>query len=264
MIHFTLTSRKKIFTSAIALFSTVLSLNASSSVAMDIDDGPYTSVVTDVTHEYFAAGALPSIIPTPTPGIGGGPTPDGDLPPEDPTDFPTGGNGRVGRVIGSIVSIGTRVWDFVVSNKPGMTYKTIEGAVWPEGVKSWTQLTGWENKSRPLTRIFRVEFKNIFGRTGGSFEYRISYIYGGGYKGVGKFLGKISLLPMNTKLKTDRSLNVRAELLDPFNAGTEADPIAATSIRVHWDTPTTTRYQQDSAEYMIYGNGEFFDFSQAE
>ncbi len=228
--------------------------------------------VKEVTSEYqfdlgqetiaiAASSSLPSTLPTPAPNK---PKPK----PEPATDIgrptlPSTGDAveiapdldiKVGGVdLDKLITLGSKVWDFVVNNKPNADYKIVKTSILPSGITSWTQLTGWK---RPISKVYRVEFKDIFGHVAGSFDYRITYVAGGGYNGKGKFLGEISFVPMNIKLRTDRSLTVRAELSDPLNYGTEEDPVAAAQMIVTWSSPTTPRFQMNSAEFFIYGTGE--------
>ncbi len=246
--------------------------------------------VRDVTHEYYPIHG--SIFPTPTPvattpaggiktgTIPGGIVPGGTVPPStgnpppitDPLPpLPGGGIGGgttppggytappSGPVsLGDLITIGQKVWDFIVSNKPNATYQSFKSSVVPSGITSWTQLRGW---SRPIAKVYRVEFTNVFGRPAGSFDYRITFISGGNYRGKGKYIGQISFVPANIRLGTDRTLDVKAELLDPLNFGTEEDPIAGAELQITWSSPTTVRYQMNSVELFLYGTGEIQNLS---
>ena len=257
----------------------------------------YRVSVRDVTHEYH--GQSPSIFPTPTPvpnptlpgtkpGVnsplpstgnppplvdplpplpgGGTPvttgTPNSGYPNPYPTTYPnTGGgvlNGGDHVSISDFVTLGTKVWDFIVNNKPNATYSNYKASVVPSGITSWTQLQGW---SKPVSKVYRVEFTNIYGGVGGSFDYRITFVYGGSYKGKGKYIGQISFVPANIRLGTDRSLNVKAELLDPLNFGTEENPVAGAELEISWSSPTTPRYQMSSVDLFLYGTGEIQNLS---
>ena len=160
--------------------------------------------------------------------------------------------------IDQLITLGQRVWQFVIDNKPNATFQILNSSIVPEGISSWTQLTRWQH---PVTKVYRVEFKNALGMTGSSFDYRIVFVPGGTYKGKGKFLGNISFVPMNIQLHTGRSLDVKAELSTPLNYGTETDPVAAVQLMVSWSTPTFTGYQMHSAQYFIYGDGQIQDDS---
>lgn len=157
-----------------------------------------------------------------------------------------------------VMTVGNKLWEFALSNKPDATYNTLHGSVVPGGMKSWTELSGW---MPPVVKVYRVVFKSVFGYEAGSFEYRISYIYGGGVEGRGNYLGQISFAPRNIKLKTDRKVNIKAELLEPVNFGTVENPLAGVQLLVSWNSPTTLRYEMSSAEYMILGNGQIMDLS---
>jgi hypothetical protein len=160
--------------------------------------------------------------------------------------------------IDQIITLGEKIWDFIVTNRPTAQFQTIQSSIVPRGISNWTQLRGWQH---PVSKVYRVAFQNVFGGNAGSFDYRITFVPGGSYKGKGKFLGQISFVPMNILLHTDRSLDVKAQLSEPLNFGTETNPVAAAEIDVSWTSPTTTRYQMNSASYFIYGTGEIQDLS---
>ncbi len=216
--------------------------------------------VREVTSEYdsdeksgiTAAPTPPPLIdplpplpnPLPAPGPGPGPVV-GPPPPSEVT-------------LSNVVALGTRIWDFIVNNKPNATYENFKASVVPAGITNWTQLQGW---SKPVSKVYRVEFTNILGRSGGSFDYRITFIYGGHYRGKGKYIGQISFVPATIQLGTDRSLKLKAELLDPLNFGTEEDPVAGAALQISWSSPTTPRYQMGSVDLFLYGTGEIQNLS---
>jgi hypothetical protein len=232
------------------------------------------STVRDVTQEYTVEG-FTDFVPTPTPPPA---NPNPTISPLDinPNVNNTGGintnpvnnqNGQqttVGKINDVIVTIdrmittGQKIWDFVVSMKPDATYDTFKASVVPDGITSWTQLNKW---SKPVSKIFRVEFTNSLGKYAGSFDYRITYFHSGSYKGKGKFIAQISVVPQNIQLKSDRTFKLKVEIASVINFGDDVDPIAGAQLIISWATPTTTRYEMNSAEYMIYGNGEFQDLT---
>ena len=240
------------------------------------------TVVRDVTSEY-AVETLTDFVPTPTPFPTASPaastlpgaSPAPTISPIDinPSVNTTGGintnpvnnqqttTGKINDVIVTIdrmISTGQKIWDFLVSTKPDAAYDTFKTSIVPDGITTWTQLNKW---SKPVSKIFRVEFMNTFGSVAGSFDYRITYFHSGSYKGKGKFIGQITVVPQNIQLKTDRSFKMKVEIASIINYGDEVDPIAGAQLIVSWATPTTTRYEMKSAEYMIYGTGEFQDLS---
>jgi hypothetical protein len=253
--------------------------NAQSRKLRHQDNGPLQVSVREVTGEYQKQYGRESIYPTPTPNAGTKPAPGQNpyatptpyvdqLPPfpgMDPTNpnnpnpspypypntYPTPNPNQV--TLDHLITLGSKVWDFVINNKPTTTYQTLKASIVPSGITSWTQLRGW---SRPVSKVYRVEFKNIYGKVAGSFDYRITFVYGGNFGGKGKYIGQISFVPANVKLHTDRSLDVKAELLEPLNFGTEDDPIAAAQLQITWSSPTTTRYQLNSVDLFLYATGE--------
>ncbi len=207
--------------------------------------GQLTSTVREVTTEYEALGLLPSLLPTPTPAI-------------IPTDINSTSAEDSKIDIGQIIALGGKVWDFILSNKPSAEYEVFKASIVPAGISSWTQLQKW---SKPVSKVYRVEFTNIFGQSVSGFDYRITYFHSGVYKEKGKFLGQISVVPTNIHLRTDRTLKIKVELASVINFGSEKNPVAGAQIIINWSSPTTTRYEMHSAEYLIYGTGEIQDLS---
>lgn len=189
-------------------------------------------------------GTTPPVDPLPPlPGATTGGYPYPTTPPPPPNQV----------TIQDFITLGSKVWDFVINNKPNATYAPYRASVVPSGITHWTQLRGW---SKPVSKVYRVAFQNMFGMASGSFDYRITFIYGGNYQGKGKYIGQISVVPANVRLATDRSLDVKVEILEPLNFGTEENPVAGVTLQVSWSSPTTVRYQMNSAELFLYGTGE--------
>jgi hypothetical protein len=225
------------------------------------------SSVKEVTSEYEAATVIPEF-----PGLSAPATDSaGNSVNSDPGTGNPSGTPTIGATIGTtvrnaisqvtlgqIITLGGKIWDFIITNRPTATFQTLQSSIVPSGITNWTQLRGWQT---PVSKVYRVTFQTIFGGEAGSFDYRITFVPGGSYNGKGKFLGAISLMPMNIKLHTDRSLDMKATMSDPLNFGTELNPVAAAQLVVSWTSPTTTRYQMSSAEYFIYGTGEIQDLT---
>jgi hypothetical protein len=158
-----------------------------------------------------------------------------------------------GAILGSLITLGQQVFQYVVENKPNAQYQSLLTSIGPSGMTDWTKLSGW---GMPVQKTYHVSFKGMFNQTSG-FDYVIGFVPGGNYQGHGKFLGNISFVPANVSLKTGRSLNVKAVLSDPINFGSVDEPMAAVQMTVTWSTPTTTSYQMNSKQYYIYANGQF-------
>jgi hypothetical protein len=234
---------------------------SSSVFAQSLTGEEFTSKVTDVTAQYAMLESA-GIAPTPTPAAKAEPTATPasttttpsttDLPPETTSDTGSGVD------IGKIIALGEKIWDFIISNKPTAEYPVFKTSVVPAGITNWAQLKSW---AKPISKVYHVEFTNMFGGSAGGFDYRITYFYNGSFNGKGKFLGQISVVPLNVSLHTDRTLKMNVELASVLNFGTETDPVAGAQIIVTWSTPTTTHYEMNSSEYMIYGTGEIQDLS---
>ncbi len=174
-----------------------------------------------------------------------------DLPDPYPSDDPPSSTGI--QNLDTLILLGERIGKFFLSLRPQVEIKPLKAAIVPEGL-SWTQMKGWK---RPEAKVYRVQMLNRIGQNAASFDYRITTIAGGSYQGRGKFIGQVSFIPFNLKSNMDASLTVEAKLLDPINFGTETDPLAGVQLQITWSISGITRYQMNSAEYFIYGDGTF-------
>ena len=207
------------------------------------------------TPEAFTSKATPRLPLPATPTTGTSDT-DTDTAPTAPV---AGKKGILSGVkLSDLITLGQKVWDYILANKPNATYQEVHTSIVPAGITNWTQLTGW---SKPIAKVYHVTFTDVLGNVAGGFDYRISFVYGGGYKGQGKYLGQLSFVPANIKLHTGRTMDVKAEISDPINFGSETAPIAAVDLRITWSSPTVTKYQVSTAEYFVYGSGEIDDLT---
>jgi hypothetical protein len=266
------TAFSTVFLSASILISTTLTVTAPQALAQSNETLKVS--VTDITPKNLPnngtclpndpwctpGGAAPLPEPptnTPLPTLPGT-LPSAGCDPYDPWCTPPGPINPGGFDFSTLITLGNKIMDFILTNKPNAEYKTLRASVLPGGATSWSQLKGWK---KPVTKVYRVEFKNILGKSAGGFDYRIGFIYGGGYQGKGQYIGQISFTPANIQLKTDRQLNVKAEILEPLNFGDEESPIAGAQLLITWHSNTTLRYNMNSIEYFFYGTGEMEDIS---
>ncbi|MBL7542348.1 MAG: hypothetical protein JNL11_00960 [Bdellovibrionaceae bacterium] len=151
-----------------------------------------------------------------------------------------------------IINIGHSVWSLVERGKPNMRLSTFRANGLPRGIACWTDLEEWKI---PKSKVFTVEQKNVVGQAISKFTFRISYVYGGTYNGVGQYLANVTVSPV--ELKVGWGVDFASEVHIPmvFNKGTKANPIAAMQVFVYWGIGNVMSVKQKSSLFYVTGDG---------
>lgn len=246
---------------AVSVF-TLIGANSIHAEPSDLDKYFTISSVTteEVSHEYgepvLNSGAIDGPVigvpnPTPTP-----PAPGTPGKPPAPVPVPVPGAGGID--IGEIIRIGSEIWKIIEKNAPVVDQKFEPISLIPQGIKSWEQLSMW---AMPETRVFKKSYKNAYGMTVAEFNYRVAYTHGGTVDGKGRFLSRVEIEPATLNVAWGYKFSAQGEVVNPTNAGTTADPIAAMELRVNWKVSTVMRHMQSSDRYYVRGDGVFKDLS---
>lgn len=176
--------------------------------------------------------------PAPKPGDTASPTP------------PATGNVE----IGELVNLGKQIWQIILENQPVVNVSTDTANVVPQGVEGWMTLQGW---SAPKAKNYRILYRNLMGVDVVDFSYRVLYTYNGNYRGKGRFLANVTIIPANLSVAWGYKFNATATVPSITNAGAENDPIGAAELLIKWDVSTPLKYQQSSVSYYVRGDGYF-------
>lgn len=156
--------------------------------------------------------------------------------------------------ITDIVNLGKQIWNIVEANAPVANVSTTTANALPKGITDWQQLTGWQT---PVTKTYETVFNNLFGMTVIDFQYRVSFIPGGTYNGVGKYLANVTVAPQYVSVLWGYKFNASAAVPTLTNAGTADAPLAAADVNVQWTIDTVLKHIQQSAEYYLRADGQF-------
>lgn len=158
--------------------------------------------------------------------------------------------------IEKIVNIASKIWDIVKDNAPVVNIETKYATAYPEGITSATQLAGW---SRPKTYVYGFYAENLYGVTTIDVKYRVSYTYNGNYKGVGKFLTAVAVIPEKAQVSWGYRFHMSAFVPDSTvaNIGSHTDPVAALQMKLNWTMATPLKQVDGTSVYYIEGNGYY-------
>ncbi|OGR78503.1 MAG: hypothetical protein A2X32_04420 [Elusimicrobia bacterium GWC2_64_44] len=158
--------------------------------------------------------------------------------------------------IEKIVNIASKVWDIVKDNAAAVNIDTKYATAYPEGVTSATQLAGW---SRPKSYTYGFYAENLYGSVMIDCKYKFSYTYNGAYKGKGKFLTGVAVIPSKVTAGWGYKFTMTAAVPDSTiaNVGTDTDPVAALQMKLNWKMATVLKVVEGTSVYYLEGTGYF-------
>lgn len=171
-------------------------------------------------------------------------------------DAPDPGVGDVIPVLDSIVNLGEKIWKIIKDNAPVVNVKVQYASALPEGIKSWTQMGGWQ---RPKGTIYELTAKNAYGMQVIKLRYQVLRTAGGSYKGTGKYLTAVTVEPLLIEAAWGYRFNLDANVPDSSiaNVGTTEAPVAAMMAQLGWTIATAIKESQGKSIYYLEGNGTF-------
>ncbi len=172
---------------------------------------------------------------------------------EDITPPPASG---VGSSINLDVILNTalKIWDIIVKNKPVVDVKTQYATALPQGVTSWGQLANWQT---PEGTVYGFYAKNGFGQQVINVRYLVTRMYGGSYKGKGKYLTAVAIEPLTTDVAWGYKFSLAADTPPESigNFGSDEDPVAGMQLRVKWTIETAVKTSMGTSVYFVKGDG---------
>jgi hypothetical protein len=158
--------------------------------------------------------------------------------------------------IDSIINIASKVWKIVEANAPVVNVDTKYATAYPQGITSAAQLAQW---SRPKSYTYAFYAENLYGSVMIDCKYKVSFTYNGAYKGKGKFLTGVAVIPTTITAGWGYKFFMTAAVPDSTiaNVGTDTDPIAAMQMKLSWIMKTVLKEVDGTSVYYVQGDGYF-------
>ncbi|MDA8132897.1 MAG: hypothetical protein M0011_15450 [Elusimicrobia bacterium] len=155
-----------------------------------------------------------------------------------------------------IVNIASKLWEIVKDGKPVANIDTKYATAYPDGVTSATQLAQW---TKPKTYVYGFYAANLYGSTMIDCKYKVSYTYSGSYKGVGKFLTGVAVIPTSITVGWGYRFDMSAQVPDSTiaNVGTDKSPVAAMQLKLTWKMSTVLKEVTGTSVYYVQGDGYY-------
>ena len=156
--------------------------------------------------------------------------------------------------IEKIVNIAEKLWKIVEANKPVVNIESKYAVAYPEGVTAASQMSSW---SRPKVYSYAFYAENLYGSVMINAKYKVAYSYNGAYKGKGKYLTAVAVIPTRAEVGFGYKFYMSATVPDSTitNTGTTADPVAAMQLKLSWWMATALKVMDGTSVYFIQGDG---------
>lgn len=158
--------------------------------------------------------------------------------------------------IEKIVNIASKVWKIISDNAPVVNIDTKYATAYPQGITSAAQLANW---SRPRSYVYGFYAENLYGSTTIDVKYKVTYTYNGSYKGKGKYLTAVTVVPEKVQVSWGYRFHMSAQVPDSTiaNVGSEADPKAAMQLKLNWTMATVLKEVDGTSVYYVEGDGYY-------
>lgn len=155
--------------------------------------------------------------------------------------------------LNEIIAIGKEVWELVKTGKPVVDVRRDEIAILPLKVECWRHLEGWRN---PVVKAYRTRLKNLMGITVVDFTYKVISYSGGSYRGVGQYLARVSVVPVNTYVAPWWEFNANVRVPGIFNYGTVDNPVASVEVEISYSVRTVLTHLDQVDNFLVKGSGD--------
>lgn len=182
-------------------------------------------------------------------------------------EFKETGSGTAGDVIGSIgkiiatdgadigawVTLGEKLWELIVANKPVVNVSSQRISVLPANQQDWRQMEQWQV---PASKTYVFEAKNGFGMTVIKHAYTLTFNYGGKFQGKGSYLANATIIPSEIDVLWGYTLNSKVIVAEPVNLGTLENQIPGVELQIKWSIDTVVKHSEQSSSYFVRGDGQ--------
>lgn len=158
--------------------------------------------------------------------------------------------------VDKIINIASKIWKVIQDNAPVVNIDSKYATAYPAGVTAANQLSGW---TRPRSYVYGFYAKNLYGYKAIDVEYKITYTFGGSYKGNGRYLTAVAMVPTKTDVAWGYRLSMNASVPNStvVNVGTEDAPVAALQLKLLWKMSTVLKESDGTSIYYVQGDGYF-------
>jgi hypothetical protein len=156
----------------------------------------------------------------------------------------------------NIINIASKIWGIISNNAPTVNIDTKYAVAYPIGITAAAQMSQW---SKPKSYVYGFYANNLYGMRMIDVEYKVTYTYGGAYKGGGKYLTAVTVIPTKVDVGWGYKFSMNAAVPDSTvtNVGTHTSPVAAMQLKLSWKISTVLKESDGASMYYVQGDGYF-------
>lgn len=132
-------------------------------------------------------------------------------------------------IVDKVINIGTKVWNVLEKGRAAYNFKNQQANALPEGALRWNQLQRWKS---PVSKVYSVVGKNIFGVEIARFDYRVILLAGGDVEGIGRYIGYATVHPADVNVPFLGELDATVKVESVYNLGTKNNPVAGMVMNI--------------------------------
>lgn len=156
-------------------------------------------------------------------------------------------------IVDKIINLGKKLWSLVELGRPVYNVKTYTANALPQGIKCWSDLSGW---NAPQSKVFKISYVNGFDSEVVKYVFRVTSTSGGNYKGVGKYITNATIMTAELEVGWGYTFNAAVEVPSVFNTGTDKSPVAGMQMNVKWSVDTVLNHIEQAETFYISGENK--------
>jgi hypothetical protein len=150
----------------------------------------------------------------------------------------------------TLALIGKTLWAIIKENKPEANLESNINAVIPQGT-TWTDMSGWRQQKWPGWQWSLV---NVYGVTTVDYRWAFNFLCNGNYKNIGKYIENAGAFPTMIDVSWGYKVNVKGQVLNPFNYGTSTNPVAGLTLSMTMDVNTLVKKITQTCTVNLIGD----------
>lgn len=167
--------------------------------------------------------------------------------------------GSILEITDKLIALGEKVWSIVEKGKPVVNKNFIPYSVLPRindedtTGAAFYHMYGW---SYPVRKKFKITHYNYFNAAVVTFNFTVSFQYGGKYMENGEYLTGIMVTPDTINAKWGFNFDAQSSLMGISNVSNNPlSPTAAATIQVDYQIQNAMTNYQSSMGFFITGDG---------
>lgn len=186
------------------------------------------------------------------------------IPPRPPEVVPpvtssTGFADGVIMIIDKLIAIGQKVIPTIEKGKAVVTNSSMAAvSVLPRVETTDPVVHDMGNWSLPVTKHYKIIYKNGFGSEVVTFVYSVSYQHSGTYGGKGKYLTGIRASARNINIAWGFDLDASSQLIQISNVGTANNVVAGATIEMQYTVKNWTRTITSAVSFFVAGDNRLY------